>query len=312
MLKNNLTIVIPTFNSAKYINKTLECLKKQTKQNFTIFIIDDNSTDDTQKIAEKFPNVSFFQKNKKLPKGAAASLNYILKKITSPYLALIDSDTYLHENWTETMSKILEKEKIVGAPILADKKNGLVAYLAGLEIESRYENLPKTLNHLSTCNLALQTKILKDFKFNENLFYAYDHQLSFYLRKNKIKFYLTRQTYCHHGNKNSLKNYLVQQYQITKNHMILSKKMSKEAVKGDEISPNYLILQPPLTLAMILFLFYDFRVSLICFILLLLLNNRFFIYLNKKSKTVLLLPAIGLTIFRNIMWSAGFVKGLFS
>ena len=308
--KKTLTIIIPTFNSEDYLSRTLECLKNQQTQNFSVLIIDDNSKDTTAKITKKFPTVHFFSKPKNIKKGAAASISYALKKVATPYVALIDSDTYLNSNWTDTMEKILKKEDIAGAPILADNQNGLVAYLAGLEIENRYGNLPVKVSHLSTCNLAFRAPLVKDFVFDENLYYAYDHQLSFYLKRNHIKFYLSKKTSCYHGNKNSLKNYLLQQYNITKNHTVLAKKMPREALGGDEISPNYLILQPPLTLLMFGAMFYNLNWALVFFVIILFLNHKFLIYLNKKTKTLLLLPAIGLIILRNLMWTFGFMKGL--
>ena len=305
-----LTIITPTFNSEGYLNRTLQCLKEQKLQNFVVLIIDDNSTDATSQITKNFTNVNFFSKPKDIKNGAAASISYALKKVKTPYVALIDSDTYLDPNWTTVTTELLKKEDIVGAPILADDQNGLIAYLAGLEIESRYENLPAKVSHLSTCNLAFRTPLLKDFVFDENLYYAYDHQLSFYLKRNDIKFYLSKKTSCHHGNKNSLKNYLLQQYNITKNHTVLAKKMPREALGGDEISPNYLILQPPLTLLMLGALFYSSIWALGFFLLILLLNHKFLIYLNKKSKNLLFLPAIGLIILRNLTWIFGFTAGV--
>ncbi|MCL5406972.1 MAG: glycosyltransferase [Patescibacteria group bacterium] len=306
-----LTIIVPTYNSECYIVKTLNALKNQVNQNFEILIIDDNSTDQTIKLCQKLTNSQIIIKPPHLKKGAATSLNYALKKVRTPYVALIDSDTYLAPNWVQVMIELLVDKNIIGAPILADKNNGLVAYLAGIEIESRYQNLPNFVYHLSTCNLAFRASIIQNFQFNENLFYAYDHQLSFYLKQNGIKFYLTRKTYCYHGNKNSLKKYLIQQYQMTKNHTVLAKSMRQEALSGDEISPSYLILQPIFTLSFLVFIFIRIEWAFVLLAAILLLNYQFLIYLQKKSIYWFLFPAIGLIVLRNIVWVVGFTNGLF-
>lgn len=305
-----LTLIIPTYNSESCLEKNLKQLAKQTCQDFSVVIVDDNSTDQTVSIAQSY-QYRIVVKPKSLPRGAAASLNYILPQIKTPYIALIDSDAYLADNWVEVMLKLLPNHEIIGAPILADNQNGLIAQLIGLEIESRYEHAPQELRHLSTCNLALNISILKDFHFNEKLLYAYDSQLSFWLSARDIKFYLTRLTHCYHGNKSTLKNYLNQQFQIAANHTALSKNIPRQALKGSEISPGYLIWQLPLTLFMIIFLFFNYYWSLVFFILILLLNSQYLIYLNKKSPYGLIFPAILLILLRNIAWIFGFGIGLF-
>lgn len=307
--KISLTIIIPTYNSAEYLKKTLDFLTNQTCQNFKIIMVDDNSTDTTMAIAESF-KIEIIIKPKKITKGAAASLNYVLPMIKTPYTALIDSDAYLADNWVETMLELLPQHKIIGAPILADNHNGLIAKLVGLDIESRYHAMPEILSHLSTCNLAFRSEILKDFHFDENLMYAYDHQLSFWLGRENIKFFLTRKTFCHHGNKNSFKNYLLQQYQIGVNHTVLSMNMPKEASRGSEISPVSLILQLPLTTLIIALLFINYFWALGFIILFLISNSRYLIYLNHQKPFGLIFLAILLIFSRNIVWIFAFIMGI--
>ena len=47
------SVLTPCYNSAKTIEKTLECIEKQTYQNIEYIIVDGGSTDDTLNIIEK-------------------------------------------------------------------------------------------------------------------------------------------------------------------------------------------------------------------------------------------------------------------
>jgi len=314
-VKNDLIIIIPAYNSASVIKKTLLSLVNQDDDNFEVLVIDDNSTDETRKIASSFRDkikLRVINKPKGILKGAAASINFSKNFSNNKAVALIDSDTRLAKNWVRVIKHILKKERIIGAPIFAERNKHFWAYLSGLEIESRYRNLKEgKVRHLSTCNLAIAPELFKKIKLNEELKYAYDHDLSFQLSKKKILFYLTKKTSCTHANKNGLYGFFTQQFKISKYHTILAKKMPREAIFGDEISPSLFALQPVIFLAIILFLFFNPYISLVLFIFLIFfLNGYFLLYLIRKEYFLYLLPAIVLVLIRNIAWLLGAVAGI--
>ena len=49
----NISIIIPTFNSAKNINTNLDSIKSQTYKDYQLVIIDNNSSDETIEIIKK-------------------------------------------------------------------------------------------------------------------------------------------------------------------------------------------------------------------------------------------------------------------
>lgn len=311
--KINLTIIIPTYNSSLYIGKTFDHLVDQTDKRFLVMVVDDNSSDKTREIICRYKDkldITVIKKPKRIKAGAAASINYAFSQVSTKYWALIDSDAFLNQNWVETIISLLEDRKIVGAPVYAHKPNELIAYLSGLEIESRYKHIKKDwLRHLSTCNIAGWTELIQFIHLNEKLKYAYDHELSFQLKRNGIFFYLTRDTFCHHLNKSGLPGYVSQQYKVAKYHFYLSKQMKAEAKEGDEISPSSLILQPICTFFGILLLFFTpiLGITLLCTVII--LNMNFVIYGVKRN--FFYLPVIILIIFlKNIAWIAGSVEGL--
>lgn len=310
----NLTIIIPTYNSSLYIKKTLSHLVDQDYKDFLVLIVDDNSSDDTIKIISSFKkklNLKLENKPKNVKPGAAASINYAFSLLETKYWALVDSDAFLNKNWTRVTSSALREKMIVGAPIYAYKPNEVIAYLSGLEIESRYKYLkPGFLHHLSTCNIAGRRELIKYIDLNEDLKYAYDHELSFQLKRNGILFYLTKETYCHHLNKNGLIGYTIQQYRIAKYHLMLSKRMKDEAKAGDEISPNSLLLQPIFMTLGIALLFFSLPLGIISLFIVIALNSKFIVYSSRRN--LFYLPLIILMILiKNIAWIAGAGTGLF-
>ena len=48
-MNNKVDIIIPVYNSQKYISKTINSVFRQTYKNWKLIIIDDASTDDTKK-----------------------------------------------------------------------------------------------------------------------------------------------------------------------------------------------------------------------------------------------------------------------
>ena len=313
-MNQEITIIIPTYNSVGYIKRTLGHLIKQKDQNFEVLIIDDNSKDETLITAKKFRKkmkLKAFAKPKNVIRGAAASINLAARMLNTKYCALIDSDAYLLPNWVGTAKLELKEKAVVGAPIFALKENGLIAYLAGVEIENRYRKIKSgKVGHLSTCNLAMESQLLKKTNLNEQLNYAYDHEFSFKLKKNGVPLYLTKKTACFHVNKRGLKNYLIQQFRIAKYHTLLSKKMKKEAATGDEISPNYLILQP-LSLFLAIVLSFFFWPAALIFLLLILALNFSFLACLASRKELLYIPLAGLLmILKNFAWVFGGIAGL--
>lgn len=92
-----ISIIVPVYNSEKYLNKCLDSLVNQTLQDIEIIIINDGSTDNSQNIIDnyikKYPTKikSFYQENS----GQASSRNLGIKNAEGEFIAFVDSDDYL-------------------------------------------------------------------------------------------------------------------------------------------------------------------------------------------------------------------------
>ena len=77
-MSNLISIILPTYNSAKYIDKTIKSIFNQTYKNFELIIIDDCSTDQTLKIIDKLIYKKKFTKLIKLKKNLRQQFQEIL------------------------------------------------------------------------------------------------------------------------------------------------------------------------------------------------------------------------------------------
>lgn len=99
-LADKVAIILPVYNSSKYLEKCLESILNQTHENFTIFAIDDGSTDDSLKIVNQFAfrdsRIVVIHKNNE---GVGAARNYALNLIEKQnvfsYISFVDSDDVL-------------------------------------------------------------------------------------------------------------------------------------------------------------------------------------------------------------------------
>ena len=94
------SICIPMYNVAEYIEDTIEKILQQTYGNIEIIIVDDHSTDDSYILAKKFESekVRLF---KNLKKGGNAARNYAFENSRGEYIKFLDADDYCSEDMIE-------------------------------------------------------------------------------------------------------------------------------------------------------------------------------------------------------------------
>lgn len=87
------SIIMPSYNTGRFINETIESVLAQSYVNWELIIVDDCSTDNTDVIVSEFLNDSRIRyiKNEK-NSGAAVSRNRALKEAKGKWIAFLDSD----------------------------------------------------------------------------------------------------------------------------------------------------------------------------------------------------------------------------
>jgi len=105
------SIVLPTYNGAAYLAKSIQSCIDQTYRNFELIIVDDNSSDATPEIIRSFvaldPRISSTRNspNQKLPR----SLNTGFERAKGKYFTWTSDDNYYAPNALEVMVQALEQ-----------------------------------------------------------------------------------------------------------------------------------------------------------------------------------------------------------
>lgn len=94
MRKNKISVIVPVYNSAKYLEQCINSLLLQTYTNLEILTINDCSTDNSleilQKLAAKDCRIKIFNQEKN--KGQGAARNVGLKNASGDWISFVDSD----------------------------------------------------------------------------------------------------------------------------------------------------------------------------------------------------------------------------
>ncbi len=149
------SIVVPTYNSASYIE---DCLKSIYKQNYPknkieVIVVDSIATDDnTKQVVGKYP-VRYVKNIKKLAEPAKT---FGFKKATGEYFLYLDSDAELvSKNWIKNVIKpLLSDETIAGSTtryMPSDRQSAFNRYLSwnSLQLWSMLSFLLPTIESLA-------------------------------------------------------------------------------------------------------------------------------------------------------------------
>ena len=157
-----LTIVIPFYNRASYLRRTLDSVAAQTLRPLSVILVDNASTDRSAEIAREWMqsyNRPDFQVSliSEARRGAPAARNAGLAQVTTPYVMFFDSDDIMLAAHCASMLAALEKTPdadIVGKSIIYKK-------LTGKTIKGIYSTRRPLYSHIFKSILATQRFIVR-------------------------------------------------------------------------------------------------------------------------------------------------------
>lgn len=99
-----ISIIIPVYNTEKYLKCCIESVRKQSYRNIEIILVNDGSTDQCARICNEYAQydnrIRVIHKNNK---GLAEARNDGIKCSRGSYLAFIDSDDFIHRQYIEVL-----------------------------------------------------------------------------------------------------------------------------------------------------------------------------------------------------------------
>jgi len=261
------SVVVPVYNSAKTLSKTIEALMSQNflEDNFEILIADDGSTDSTAEIVKRYPVKYLHQDNK----GPAAARNLGWKFSSGNIVCFTDSDCIPEKDWISKIIKAYTSEQIVGVGGSYDIVNSesLFASCIHEEIVQRHLKMPKEVNYLGAFNVSYRRSILEEVGgFNESYSDASgeDNDIAYRVVKKGYTLIFDKNIKVGHYHPTSLLRYLKQQFK----HGFWRMKLYKDhpdMSKGDVYAGLLGFVQPPLALLTLLLLPFLFIRSVIYF-----------------------------------------------
>lgn len=109
------SIIIPVYNRAHYISKTLDSIIDQTFKNWECIVVDDGSTDHTLEVVKFYENkdnrIKLYQRPEHLKKGANACRNFGYSKSEGQYIQWFDSDDLMFKDLLKAKTHYLNTNK---------------------------------------------------------------------------------------------------------------------------------------------------------------------------------------------------------
>lgn len=200
------SIIIPVYNSEKYIVKCLESILKQNYNNYEIIVVDDGSTDNSINLIKKI-NSNKIKILSKKNGGLSSARNYGVKYANNDYIWFIDSDDYIEPNSLKKLSNIISKCEydIVSFQYYKDYGTKKILMVDENDKNNLYDNV---LINTSACTKIFRTEFYKknSFYFPEGKIYEDLALIPYVLSCTSLLYYFECPLYNYVFRNNSIMN----------------------------------------------------------------------------------------------------------
>jgi glycosyltransferase involved in cell wall biosynthesis len=124
------SVIIPCYNTAKYLGQAIESVLSQTFGDFEIIVVDDGSTDNTAEITQSFADSRIHYIQHPRNKGLAAARNTGIQHSRGKYICFLDADDYFLPHKLKKQIIFLENYQdyglVSGGYLRVDKEGNLL------------------------------------------------------------------------------------------------------------------------------------------------------------------------------------------
>ena len=127
MLQRTVSVIVPVYNAAEYLNKCIDSILKQSFQNLEIILVDDGATDESPSICEQYALADFRIKVLHKENGGLMSAWMAgVKRSTGEYLCFVDSDDWIDDCMIEELIKgaLGEPGEVICCNFVIEKETG--------------------------------------------------------------------------------------------------------------------------------------------------------------------------------------------
>lgn len=182
------SIIMPAYNAANYIQASLESVLCQTFTDWELLVINDCSTDDTADIVKKYQEDDTRIRLISLPENMGAPAgprNIGIRSASSPWIAFLDSDDIWHPEKLKVQMSVLERTgSRFCSTQMVDFRAGQIPALQGAT-DSQYEWVSYSAQLIRyrtpTSSVVADRTLLLRFLFNEDPSYKAREDLDCWL-----------------------------------------------------------------------------------------------------------------------------------
>lgn len=217
MIDGLVSIIMPSWNTGKYIADSIQSVINQTYKDWELIIVDDCSTDNTDKVVQTFKDkrIKYFKNDKNC--GAALTRNRALRVAKGEWIAFLDSDDLWKPKKLEYQIKFMKKNDLVFSyheyEKIDEESKPLNIYVSGPRVVTKRKmynyGYPGCLTFMYSAK-AMGLIQIKDIKKNND--YAILLKLCkkadcVLLKKNLAKYRIRKQSISHDKLRKKLKSH---------------------------------------------------------------------------------------------------------
>lgn len=193
---SKISIVLPVYNGEQNVGRAIESILNQTYKDWELVIVNDCSTDDTQRVLESYAvkddRIRLFRNetNQKLPR----TLNIGFDHAVGDYWTWTSDDNTYHPDALEKMCSVLDKQQEIDF-VYTDLS---IVDIQGNLIEELHTDEPEGMcfrNNMGACFLYRKSLALKAGPYDETMFLAEDYEFFIRCYKNGRFLHLTENLY---------------------------------------------------------------------------------------------------------------------
>jgi glycosyltransferase involved in cell wall biosynthesis len=147
------SVLIPSYNSAHFLDETIKSVLDQTFSNFELIIVDDQSTDNTDEVVQKYLNdgrVTYYKNEINL--GLSGNFNKCLSYANGEYIKFLMCDDKFHPQLLEKFVPIMQQYSNVSLVTSYREEFGLSNYLWKAPYQNLVDGKKAIYDSLQDCN----------------------------------------------------------------------------------------------------------------------------------------------------------------
>lgn len=181
-MNNIISVIVPVYNAAQYINRCVSSIQAQTYNNFELILVNDGSTDNSlercKELKKKDSRIKVIERKNG---GASAARNTGLNLATGEYVVFVDADDFVSNKYLENLYRSVkesrcdivqcEMESVFKEP---EKPNEKVYSINDVEIITVEQALNGRKYKVCVWGKIYSSRVFKSYRFPEGTIYEDD------------------------------------------------------------------------------------------------------------------------------------------